>query len=84
MSWTKSESEMIKRHLSGWVGTEPLAEEILDVMQEQKADVGYRFALHNARKLWLDFLETELHSGISNSLAALVDKGEIEVESLPF
>ncbi len=84
MSWTKSEREMVKRHLSGWIETVPLAEAILDVMEEQKADIGYSEAINNARKLWLDFLEAELHSGISNSLDKLVLNGEIEVESLPF
>jgi hypothetical protein len=84
MSWTKSEREIVKRHLSAWIETVPLAEAILNTMEEQKADIGYRFAMFNARKLWLDFLETELHQGLSNSLAALVDKGEIPAEPLPF
>ncbi len=84
MSWTKSEREMVKRHLSGWIETVPLAEAILDVMEEQKADIGYSEAINNARKLWVDFLETGLHSGLSDSLDSLVLKGEINVESLPF
>jgi len=84
MSWTKSEREMIERHLWGWIEERPLVEAILDVMEEQGADVGYKFALHNARKLWLEFLERELHQGLSNTLAALVDKGEIPAETLPF
>jgi hypothetical protein len=75
---------MVKRHLSGWITTEPLLEAILETMEEQKANVSYSEAINNARKLWLDFLKTELHSGISNSLTALVDKGEIKVEPLPF
>lgn len=82
--WEKSEREMLKRHLSARIETEPLAEAILNVMEEQKADVGYRWAMHNALMLWLDFLETELHQGISNSLAALVVKGEIPAEPLSF
>ena len=84
MSWTKSEKEMVKKYLVSWIKREPLAEAIVEAMEEQKADIICVETLNNARKLWLDFLTTELHSGLSNSLAALVDKGEIEVESLPF
>jgi hypothetical protein len=70
----------VKVQLKAWLETWPLVEEIIDTMQEQEAEV----TLENARKLWLNVLETELHTGISNSLAALVDKGEIKAEPLPF
>ena len=36
-----------------------------------------------AKKLWLDFLETELSGGLSNSLAALIEAGRIKSEPLP-
>jgi hypothetical protein len=84
MSWTKSEREVIERHLSAWIETTSLAEAILDVMEEQKANVGYRYALCSAKTLWLEFLEGDLHQGLSHSLIRLVDKGEIEAETLPF
>lgn len=72
--------EVWLKELAEWIETEPLAEEILDTLEEQAAEV----TLENAQKLWLDFLEHELHSGISNSLVSLVDKGEIQAEPLPF
>ena len=68
--------EMLIREIAEWIETEPLAEAITDTLEEQEAEV----TLENAQKLWLDFLETGLHSGICYSLAALVDKGEIKSE----
>lgn len=78
MSWTKEQREAVKRHLSGWIETEPLVEAILDTMEQQKADVDFRFALRDAKELWLEFLERELLGGLSHSLIRLVDNGEIE------
>ena len=72
--------EMWLKELAAWIETKPLAEEILETMEEQEV---VEITLENAKKLWLDFLGTELHSGISNSLAALVEKGEIPAEPLP-
>jgi hypothetical protein len=72
--------EMWLKELAEWIETQPLAGEILDTLEDQEAEV----TLENAKKLWLDFLETELNSGLSNSLAALVDAGKIPTEPLPF
>jgi len=72
--------EVWLKELAAWLETEPLAEDIFDTLEDQAAEV----TLENAKKLWLDFLETELHSGLSNSLTALVEKGTIKAESLPF
>ena len=71
--------EIWQKELAEWTETDPLAEEILDIMEEQLVEV----TLEDAKTLWLDFLGTELHQGISNSLAALIDRGKIKAEPLP-
>ena len=68
--------EVWEKQLSGWIETQPLAEAVLDTMEDQLAEV----TLENAKKLWLDFLETELARGLSNSLAALIEGGKIPSE----
>jgi len=80
MAWTKRKRKMIQRHLWAWLEERPLVEAIIDTMEEQLAEA----TLEGAKKLWLHFLEKELHNGLSNSLVALVDKGDIKAEPLPF
>jgi hypothetical protein len=63
--------EVWEKQLAEWIETQPLAEAVLDTMEDQLAEV----TLENAKQLWLDFLETELARGLSNSLAALIEGG---------
>ena len=68
--------EVWEKDLSEWIETQPLAEVAMETLEEQLAEV----TLENAKKLWLDFLETELARGLSNSLAALIEGGKIPSE----
>jgi len=68
--------EVWEKDLPEWIETQPLAEVVLETLEEQLAEV----TLENAKKLWLDFLETELARGLSNSLAALIEGGKIPSE----
>ena len=72
--------EMWEKELAGWIETQPLAEAILETLEEQKAEV----TLENAKKLWLDFLGWELAGGLSNSLTALVEGSKVNAKPLPF
>ena len=68
--------EVWEKDLSEGIEKQPLAEVVLETLEEQLAEV----TLENAKKLWLDFLETELARGLSNSLAALIEGGKIPSE----
>ncbi len=63
-----------------WLDSRVIAEAVIEVLEKQKAEV----TVDNAKRIWLDFLETELPEGLSNSLAALVEQGFVKAESLPF
>lgn len=72
--------EVWEKQLAEWIETQPLAEAVLETLEEQLAEV----TLENAKKVWLDFLETELARGLSNSLAVLIEGGKIPSEPIPF
>ena len=72
--------EVWEKELAEWIETQPLAEAVMETLEDQLAEV----TLENAKKVWLDFLETELGRGLSNSLAALVDGGKVKAKPLPF
>ena len=72
--------EVWEKQLSGWIETRPLAEAVLDTLEEQEAEV----TLENTKKLYLDFLGAELSGGLSNSLAALIEGEKIPARALPF
>ena len=65
--------EVWEKELAEWIEPQPLAEAVLETLEEQLAEV----TLENAKKLYLDFLETELPRGLSSSLAALIEGGKI-------
>lgn len=57
-----------------WVDTAVVAEAVMNGLEcstkKQSAE--------NAKKVWLDFLGTELNEGIGRSVMALEDKNELE------
>lgn len=59
-----------------WIDTGVLADHVFEHMEEV---VGVKPTFKNAQKVWLDFLETELHEGVENSVDALVERGELDV-----
>jgi len=63
-------------HVNGlmwWFDTADLARNILEKLQEE----GVEPTVDNAKKVWLDFLLTELNEGLGNSVEALIGKKEL-------
>lgn len=56
--------ETVQKELADWIDTDVIAENILEHLKEE----GFEPTVENAKKLWLDFLETELHEGIKGVL----------------
>jgi len=56
-----------------WFDTADLARNILEKLQEE----GVEPTVDNAKKVWLDFLLTELNEGLGNSVEALIGKKEL-------
>lgn len=59
--------DKVKEALADWIDSGVIAEAILEDLEE----AGIEPTLENAQKLWLDSLETELHSGLSRSITAV-------------
>ena len=64
----------MQEQLAEWIGTDPIAEELVDVMEEQ----GIPLTFENACAIWLDVLKTELWQAITKSAQALIDREEIK------
>ena len=64
----------MQEQLAEWIGTDPIAEELVDVMDEE----GIPLTFENASKIWLDVLEHELADAMTSSAQALIDRGEIK------
>lgn len=64
--------DSIKVEVSRWIETEHIAELILENLDED----GIPATVENAKKVWYDFLLTELSCGIRASINALINKGE--------
>lgn len=62
------------KKFANWVDTSTLADEVKDTLEE----AGVKPTLENMQKVWLNFLETELHNGVDNCVDALKDKGELK------
>jgi len=56
--------EAVQKEVADWIDTNVLAENILEYLEEE----GFQPTVENAKKLWLDFLGTELHEGIKSVL----------------
>ena len=56
-----------------WFDTAELARTILEKLEE----AGIEPTVENAKKVWLDFLLTELSEGLDGSVKAFVGKGEL-------
>ncbi len=54
----------LKTAVAAWIETYPLAEALVDIMCECAEQPGEEMTLDNAKKLWLNFLETELSDGL--------------------
>ena len=65
----------MQEQLAEWIGTDPIAEEIVEVMDEE----GITPTFENASKIWLDFLEHKLADAITSSAQALIDRQEVQV-----
>lgn len=59
----------IREELAGWIETDVIADAILEGMGEQSVTL----TLDNAKTVWLDILENELHDAIRSSLIARFD-----------
>jgi len=59
----------VKHELAGWIETEPIAEHILDELEEQ----GCQPTVDNGETVWLDVLENELCQAIRSSVKARFD-----------
>ena len=57
-------SNEVQTEVADYIDTSVLAETILDDLEEE----GLQPTVENAKKLWLDFLGTELHEGIRSVL----------------
>ena len=65
----------MQEQLAEWIGTDPIAEELVDVMDEE----GIPLTFENASKIWLDVLEHKLADAITSSAQALIDRQEVSV-----
>jgi len=65
----------MQEQLAEWIGTDPIAEELVDVMDEE----GIPLTFENASKIWLDVLEHKLADAITSSAQALIDRQEVQV-----
>ena len=56
-----------------WLDTRVIADNVFEHLEEY----GAKKTFENAKKVWLDFLLTELSEGLDNSVDALFEKGEL-------
>ncbi len=70
MYWNESHVN----ELMWWIDTPTLSRTTLDALQEEDVEP----TVENAKKVWLDFLLTELGDGLKNSVKALINKGELK------
>jgi len=84
MQWNNTETERrrimaktaektAKAKLADWIDADVIADAILEQLQEQ----GKKLNFENGKRVWLDFLETELSDGLENTIIALIQKNEI-------
>lgn len=59
--------------LAEWIDTLVIAEEIFDHLRAAGLEPTYE----NATKVWLNFLEAEIHEGLRNSCQGLLDQQEV-------
>lgn len=57
-------SDKVKEALAQWIDTDVLAENILGEIK----DAGEEPTLENGQRVWLSFLESELHHGLMRSI----------------
>jgi len=65
----------MQEQLAEWIGTDPIAEELVEAMNEE----GITPTFENASKIWLDVLEHKLADAITSSAQALIDRQEVQV-----
>ena len=63
--------------LAEWIDAMVIAEEIENHLRA----AGLHPTLENAKKVWLNFLEAEIHEGLRNSCRGLVDQQEVEANA---
>ncbi len=56
-----------KVELAQWIDTSVIAEAIADKLEEE----GIEETFENGKRVWLDFLETELNEGLRSMVRAL-------------
>ncbi len=59
--------------LAEWIDTLVIAEEIMEHLRAS----GLKPTYENATKVWLNFLEAEIHEGLRNSCEGLRDQQEV-------
>jgi len=63
----------MEENLAEWIDTLVIAEEIFDHLRAAGLEPTYQ----NATKVWLNFLEVEIHEGLRNSCQGLLDQQEV-------
>jgi hypothetical protein len=69
-------SDENKKQLSDWIDTDAIAQQILDLLEDEEVEP----TLENAQQVWLDVLYTELGDGIRASIKALAEKSNVDVQ----
>jgi hypothetical protein len=67
----------MEENLAEWIDTLVIAEEIFDHLEAAGLEKTYE----NATKVWLNFLEAEIHEGLRNSCQGLYDIQEVEANA---
>jgi len=64
----------MSKKLAEWIDTLVIAEEIFDHLRA----AGLEPTHENATRVWLNFLEAEIHEGLRNSCQGLLDIMEVQ------
>ena len=64
----------MEENLAEWIDTLVIAEEIFDHLRA----AGLEPTHENATRVWLNFLEAEIHEGLRNSCQGLLDIMEVQ------
>jgi len=70
----KTAEKTEKEKLADWIDADVIADAILEQLEED----GLAPRFENGKKVWLDFLGTELSDGLGQSIVALSDRSELE------